>query len=1033
MKLFVRFYFLLCSVCFFFQSVIAKNHDENPSGAPGDVNIELSYTKGSANFAYSIAYVIWIENESQNYIQNLFVCNTVLGIGKTLTGTALPYWKMNKYPNSEVDGVTGATQKNTDFTVSGMLSNNAIRQFKIFMEVDHSFDSNDWFWDQPALLYSADVDLDNLQSSYTLQAVGWTRNDNLSGSTSNKFKDDPPHTSPTIGELQSELRYIKNEMDGTGFGDEYADNTAATNIVGSLIATITIDTDNIAPTVPGNLGGTAISSSAIQLTWTASTDNVGVAGYNIFRDNVPIATCTSNSYNDTALTANTAYLYEVSAFDAANNTSELSADTLIITLSAPLSSSVVSIQTPTSLITDEVFDVYITLLNNGTHTWGEGSGEEYVTLVSKYPDFNSVWGTYFIIKGQGHPVAPGESFTFTAPLRAPHEPGEYNMSWQCQNWIPLGGHVPDLTTIPFFGEIATTSITVAQRQEVQPPAPTPNPGVISISDFEYVGSFKLPGMSGFEDTYNESGLTLRKIDGETHMIVGTGTYATDMYEFEIPQPEPIIDGNYNNIPVAPFFQDWGPIDFGNSNPNGERVYPNCGFWFDNENSTMYWSHYNSYYAGGPSGFPTLVSTLFNTDGSTTHLNGWYIPDGYNPFKSYWGGVLKLSDRFATQYTDGRDMAVGFGGYYSICGSASRGPALGAIARPDAAQSTMDLLPMMTYIDGISACPRDGNYFSNIYWITPPPNPWTGEWTGVDGARAGIFIDMPDKKGYIAFTKQGIGRIGYDYGGYNADGHYQDVWYFYNIEDLGTVALGEKEPTSVLPDTYSNVQFPIPGRMVSGACFDEETRMLYLYVMQSIPQQYGSKPIIHAYHLKEQSENISIYDHVFDQESNECYGANENIVVAGNGKSVDFQSGSSVNLIAGNSIQLLPGTHIQQGAYFQASITTDRSFCEQIQQTLISTIPIAPKSKNYYKSDSAKTFIEQSIKVFPNPNNGKFTVKVEGINQTEQIVIYNSLGALIYYGTINYENNIDLSNVNRGLYFICITGNNKLLHQKFLIE
>ena len=181
-----------------------------------------------------------------------------------------------------------------------------------------------------------------------------------------------------------------------------------------------------------------------------------------------------------------------------------------------------------------------------------------------------------------------------------------------------------------------------------------------------------------------------------------------------------------------------------------------------------------------------------------------------------------------------------------------------------------------------------------------------------------------------------------------------------------------------------------------------------------------------------SEGINV-NQTFTSGSNKCFGASDTLIVAGNNTTVTFQSGSSVNLFAGNSIQLLPGTHIQQGAYFQASITTDRSFCEQIQQTLISTIPIAPKSKNYYKSDSAKTFIEQSIKVFPNPNNGKFTVKVEGINQTEQIVIYNSLGALVYYGTINYEKNIDLSNVNRGLYFICITGNNKLLHQKFLIE
>jgi hypothetical protein len=944
MKPSLKFHFLSILLCFLYFTVLAGNTDHGPLGDPGNIEIEVSYTKGSANFGYSIVYVIWIENETENFIQNLYVCNTVLGIGKTLTGTALPYWKMNKYPSSEVDGVTGATQKNINFSISKTLADNSIRQFKIFFEVDHSFDGNDWFVDQPALLYSADVDLDDLQAEYALVPIGWTRNDNISGRTSNKFKDDPPHTSPPIGELQSELRYITHKMDGTGFGDEYTDNTAATNIVGSLKAKITV------PAVP-------------------------------------------------------------------------------------LSAKVISVEAPTELITDEIFDVQITMLNDGTSTWGEAEGQERVTLVSKGPDFNTVWGTYFIIKGQGSPVAPGESFTFSAPLRAPHAPGEYSMSWQCQNWIPSGGHVPDLTTIPFFGEIATTSIHVTQRQEVQPPDPVPTPGVISIADFEYVGSFRLPGMDGFGDSYNESGLTLRKVDGQKHLIVGTGTYATDMYEISIPQPVAIIDGNYSNVPVASFVRDWGPIDFGTDNPNGERVYPNCGFWFDNDENTMYWTHYNSYYTGGPSGFPTLASTRFNTDGTTTNLNAWHIPVGYNPFKSYWGGVIKLSDRFATKFTNGRDMAVGFGGYYSICGTASRGPSLGAIARPDPTQSTMDLLPMMTYIDGISACPRDGNYFSTIYWITRPENPWSGEWTGVDVARAGIFIDMPDKKGYITFTRQGIGRIGYDYGGYNADGHYQDVWYFYNINDLGAVALGENVVTSVLPDTYSTVQYPIPGRITSGACFDEETRMLYVYVMQSIPQQYGYKPIIHVYHLSEQSDSVTLVDQTFDQHADACFGAFQHILVAGDGNPVEFESGSKVNLIAGSSIQFLPGTYIREGANVHAYISTDGSFCDLAKSPIIETKPIAAKSLDVenqkpIKNESIK---QQSIKVFPNPNNGLFTVTVEGLDQAAQLVVYNLLGTIVHQNIIHTEKTIDISDLQRGLYVVRIINKNELLSQKILIN
>jgi hypothetical protein len=78
--------------------------------------------------------------------------------------------------------------------------------------------------------------------------------------------------------------------------------------------------DTQAPTVPQNLNATAVSDDQIDLTWQASTDNVGVTGYNIYRDNVLIDTSPTNSYSNTGLSPGT-YQYEVSAFDAASNES----------------------------------------------------------------------------------------------------------------------------------------------------------------------------------------------------------------------------------------------------------------------------------------------------------------------------------------------------------------------------------------------------------------------------------------------------------------------------------------------------------------------------------------------------------------------------------------------------------------------------------------------------------------------------------------------------------------------------------------
>ena len=91
--------------------------------------------------------------------------------------------------------------------------------------------------------------------------------------------------------------------------------------------------DATAPTAPGALVGTATSNTQIALTWTASTDNVGIAGYKIERCSgagcssfAQIATTVSGttSYSDTGLTASTSYSYRVRATDAAGNLSTYS-------------------------------------------------------------------------------------------------------------------------------------------------------------------------------------------------------------------------------------------------------------------------------------------------------------------------------------------------------------------------------------------------------------------------------------------------------------------------------------------------------------------------------------------------------------------------------------------------------------------------------------------------------------------------------------------------------------------------------------
>lgn len=85
--------------------------------------------------------------------------------------------------------------------------------------------------------------------------------------------------------------------------------------------------DDISPTAPENLSAVPISSSRIDLSWSASTDNVGVVGYRVYRDGnpIPIATVSSPGYSDSSLSPSTTYTYTVDAYDARGNTSGQSA------------------------------------------------------------------------------------------------------------------------------------------------------------------------------------------------------------------------------------------------------------------------------------------------------------------------------------------------------------------------------------------------------------------------------------------------------------------------------------------------------------------------------------------------------------------------------------------------------------------------------------------------------------------------------------------------------------------------------------
>lgn len=93
--------------------------------------------------------------------------------------------------------------------------------------------------------------------------------------------------------------------------------------------------DTAAPSVPTSVSGVPVSPTQINLTWTASTDNVAVTGYRVFRDGVPVGETALTAFNDSSLAADTTYNYRISAFDKAGNVSAQSSAATVRTPIAP--------------------------------------------------------------------------------------------------------------------------------------------------------------------------------------------------------------------------------------------------------------------------------------------------------------------------------------------------------------------------------------------------------------------------------------------------------------------------------------------------------------------------------------------------------------------------------------------------------------------------------------------------------------------------------------------------------------------------
>lgn len=206
----------------------------------------------------------------------------------------------------------------------------------------------------------------------------------------------------------------------------------STNILGTMTgATYTI-ADTTAPSVPANITSPSQTATSISLSWSASTDNVGVSGYRVYRGGTLIGTTNGTSYTDTGLKPSNSYTYTLAAYDAAGNTSAQSAGKSFSTTpdtTAPSkpdgltlgTSTVTSISFSWNASTDDVGVAGYKIYRDGTQV-GTSSTTSYTdTGLNPSSTYGYTIAAYDAA-GNTSDTWPGKSFSTLADTTAPSVP-----------------------------------------------------------------------------------------------------------------------------------------------------------------------------------------------------------------------------------------------------------------------------------------------------------------------------------------------------------------------------------------------------------------------------------------------------------------------------------------------------------------------------------------------------------------------------------------------------------------------------------
>jgi len=400
-------------------TVKAKDAAANLSSASSPVNITTSGTGGGNGTTSDLLFSEYIEGSSNN--KALEIAN--------FTGTTvdLSSYKIKKQTNGAGawSGGLTLTGQLTNGTVFVVANSNATATITSIANLLTSSSEVTFNGNDAVGLFKNDVLIDILGTF-----DGGTGNYAQNVTLQRKSSVTSPNTTYTVNEW----------------------NSLATDTFSGL-GSHTVDggtpSDTTAPTAPTNLTSSTITATSVDLSWTASTDDTAVTGYDIYNGATVIGTVATTTYQVTGLTAATSYTFSVKAKDAAANIS-VSSNTINATTLTPPDTTAPS--APTNLTASNTTETTVDL------NWSAATDNVAVTGYEVY-NGASLIATVATTNYQVTGLTAATSYTFS--VKAKDAAGNISTTSNMENVTTTSGGTGTTTELLFSEYIEGSSYNKA--------------------------------------------------------------------------------------------------------------------------------------------------------------------------------------------------------------------------------------------------------------------------------------------------------------------------------------------------------------------------------------------------------------------------------------------------------------------------------------------------------------------------------------------------------------------------------------------